>query len=78
MSCAQLPLTLAQVKDSDHHGSSREKIKAGLQILAGPQIPLLVSSGTFVVLWLLISYLTGFSLLLFFWGGGLGCIVCDK
>lgn len=72
MSCAKLPLTSAQAKDSDHHGLSREKnsqLRQGLQILVDPWLSLLVSSGTCVCLWLSISYPTGFSFILAFFGG---------
>lgn len=69
MSCAQLPLTAAQAEDSEGHGLPKEKIsqlRQGLQILASPWLPLLISSGTSVFLWLLISYPTGFSFVLAF------------
>lgn len=81
MSCAKLPLTSVQAKDSDCHGLPREKysqLRQGPQILAGPWLPSVVSSGISVLLWLPVSYPTDFSFILVCLGEGAEGVWCVK
>lgn len=56
MSCAKLPLALAQAKDSDCYGLSMVKnsqLRQELQIPTGPWLPLLIPSGMF---WFFVAF----------------------
>lgn len=87
MSCAKLPLALAQAKDSDCYGLSMVKnsqLRQELQIPTGPWLPLLIPSGMFVFLWPLISCSMGLSFVLAYFGGDMAggrClkgVMCEK
>lgn len=63
MSYAQLPLISVQTKGSDWHGLLKEEFPATAEtaIPAVPWLPLLVPSGTSVLLWLSVPYPIGLS-----------------